>query len=127
MTASLTLPVDSVREITGILARHPAVERAVLFGSRAKGVHRPGSDIDLALIGGADLDTLTLGQIEEALDDSYLPYRFSLLILTRQTDPEVAAHIARVGRTFYEIAQGSVATPDALLNSSGRPTASTRG
>lgn len=96
------LPAATVQEITEILARHPAVDRAVLFGSRAKGVHRPGSDIDLALIGGAGLDALTLGQIEEALDDSYLPYRFSLLILTRQTDPDIAAHIARVGQPFYE-------------------------
>lgn len=101
MNATPGLPSAAVQEIVEVLTRHPAVEKAVLFGSRAKGAHRPGSDIDLALTGGSDLDALTLGQIEEELDDSYLPYRFSLLILDRQTDREIAAHIARVGQPFY--------------------------
>lgn len=105
-----SLPAATVQEITAILARHAAVESALLFGSRAKGVHRPGSDIDLALVGAADLDAHTLGKIEEELDDSYLPYRFSLLILNSATDPEVAAHIARVGSAFYARSPEHVST-----------------
>ena len=37
------------QRITAALLRHPGVEAVILFGSRAKGTHRPGSDIDLAL------------------------------------------------------------------------------
>lgn len=48
--------------ITETLARFPAVERAVLFGSRAKGTHKLGSDIDLALY-GETLDWRTVGRL----------------------------------------------------------------
>src|SRR6266496_4448175 len=91
----------TVAEIAGVLERFTAVERAILFGSRAKGVHRPGSDIDLALVGHA-LDSRDLGKIDDALDDLLLPYRFSLLIYDKDLDPAVAAHIQRVGILFFQ-------------------------
>lgn len=88
-------------QIAGVLAGFPAVERAVLFGSRAKAAHKRGSDIDLALVGDA-LDWRALGRIEDALDDLLLPYRFSLVIYNKKLDSSVAAHIRRVGVSFYE-------------------------
>ena len=90
----------TVAQIQGVLTRFPEVEKAVLFGSRAKGVQKPGSDIDLALY-GPGLDWRVLGRIEDALDDLLLPYDFSLLHHQERTDPEVAGHIARVGLQFY--------------------------
>ena len=90
----------TVAQIQGVLRRFPEVESAVLFGSRAKGMQKPGSDIDLALY-GQGLDWRVLGRIEDALDDLLLPYSFSLLHHHERTDPEVAAHIARVRLPFY--------------------------
>lgn len=90
-----------VSQTAGVLERFPAVEKAVLFGSRAKGVHKRGSDIDLALR-GIGLTWRVLGKIEDELDDLLLPYKFSLIIYNEKTDPAVAAHIQRVGCTFYE-------------------------
>ena len=95
------LTQTTVAQITGLLARFPEVEKAVLFGSRAKGTHKRGSDIDLALV-GSQLDWRKAGKIEDALDDLLLPYKFSLIILGERIDPNVAGHIARVGVTFYE-------------------------
>ncbi len=97
---------QTVERIQDVLAHHPEVARAVLFGSRAKGTARPGSDIDLALY-GEGLDWRVLGRIEDALDDLLLPYTFSLLHHDARTDSEVAAHIARVGVPFYQ--RGSAA------------------
>lgn len=91
----------TVERIQEVLTHHPEVERAVLFGSRAKGTARPGSDIDLALY-GEGLDWRVLGRIEDELDDLLLPYTFSLMHHDIQTDAEVAAHIARVGLPFYQ-------------------------
>lgn len=38
--------IDSLRQVFG---RYPAVERVAIFGSRAKGVAKPASDVDLAV------------------------------------------------------------------------------
>jgi len=86
--------------INEVLARFPGVEQAILFGSRAKGTAKRGSDIDLALI-GSELDWRLVGKIYDALDDLLLPYRFSLIIYDAGTDPEVAAHIRRVGLPIF--------------------------
>lgn len=95
------LTEGTIRQITDVLKHFPQVEKATLFGSRAKGTYRPGSDIDLALV-GASLDWVVIGQIYDALDDLYLPYRFSLIQFDGNTDPEVSAHILRVGIVLFE-------------------------
>ncbi|MEO8353753.1 MAG: nucleotidyltransferase domain-containing protein [Chthoniobacteraceae bacterium] len=100
----------TVAQIHGVLALFHEVESAVLFGSRAKGVHKLGSDIDLALY-GAGLDWRVLGRIEDALDDLLLPYDFSLLHHHERTDSEVAGHIARVGVPFYRREGASASLP----------------
>jgi hypothetical protein len=106
------LNAQVVDQIVAVLARFPEIRKVVLFGSRAKGVQKPGSDIDLAIC-GVNLDWRTLGRVEDALDDLLLPYCFSLLIYNDTTDAEVAAHIQRVGWVFYvrENAEDSALTP----------------
>ena len=101
MTRQHGIPASTVEKITTVVARFPEVDRVVLFGSRAKGTHKPGSDIDLALV-GERLDWRTIGKIYDALDDLLLPFRFSLVIYGAATDPEVAGHISRVGISLFE-------------------------
>ena len=110
MNATHGLPQKTVMRITGVLAHFPEVERAVLFGSRAKATYEPGSDSDLALVGTA-LNWRTVGKIYDALDDLLLPHRFSLILLDGGTDTEVAAHIRRGGITLHQRAH----TGEALL------------
>lgn len=87
--------------VRGILDRYPAVEQAILYGSRAKGNYKNGSDIDLTLI-GAGLDFDTLGSIAGDLDDSEIPYKVDLSILANITNSNLVEHIQRVGMVFYE-------------------------
>jgi len=101
MSPNHGLPETTIEQILGVLARFPQVDRAVLFGSRAKATHKPGSDIDLALV-GAELNWRTVGTIYDALDELLLPYRFSLITYNASTDPEVAAHIDRVGIPLFQ-------------------------
>ena len=100
MTARHGLSAQTLAQIVGVLAHFPVVERAVLFGSRAKGTHRRGSDIDLALA-GERVDWHTIGRIDSALDDLPTPYGFSLVILDDRLDADLAAHIRRVGVPLY--------------------------
>jgi predicted nucleotidyltransferase len=101
MTATHGLTEKTLTQLASVLARFSNVEKAILFGSRAKGTHKPGSDIDLALV-GEKLDWRTIGRIDSALDDLPLPYCFSLIVFSERTDPEVAAHIRRVGIPLFE-------------------------
>ena len=101
MSASHSLPEQTLAQIASVLSRFPQVERAILFGSRAKGTHRRGSDIDLALV-GVGLDWQTVGAIDTVLDDLPTPYGFSLVIFDERLDAEVAAHIRRVGIPLFE-------------------------
>ncbi len=103
------LPEQAIAAIQRVLARHPQVERAVLYGSRAMGRHRPGSDIDLTLV-GPDLGASTLACIEAELDDLLLPWMIDLSSCSDLSHPPLLEHIERVGQVLYrrgELIQGS--------------------
>ena len=95
------LPQTTTRTIRHILAQAPAVEKAVIYGSRAKGTHRPGSDIDLTLF-GQRLDLDILGGIATALHDSSIPYQVDLSLFDHIDHTALRDHIKRVGKVFYQ-------------------------
>jgi len=74
----------------------------VLYGSRAKGNFKNGSDIDLTLHGKADLTPDVLSRITDELEDLLLPYTIDLSIFADISDPDVLEHVRRVGVAFYE-------------------------
>ncbi len=78
-----------------VLARHSAVTGAILFGSRAKRMARPYSDVDLALE-GVD-DPLQAESIAAELDELPLPYMFDVHALPAIRYRPLLEHIARVG------------------------------
>ena len=73
----------------------------MLYGSRAKGTYRPGSDIDLTLFGDA-LDLDTLGQIATRLEESPIPYQVDLSIYGLIEHAGLREHIERAGKVFYQ-------------------------
>jgi predicted nucleotidyltransferase len=91
----------TVTQIHDVLGRFPEVERVVLYGSRAKGNFKPGSDVDLTLL-GPEVTPRILGHIQEEFDDGPLPYSFDLSILAQITQADLIDHIQRVGVVFYE-------------------------
>lgn len=105
MSARFGLQESVIQQICAVLAKYPQVQKAVLYGSRAKGTYKNGSDIDLTLVGGEDLSLHVLYRIADELDDLLLPYTFDLSIFSHISDPDVVEHIRRVGVTFYERAE----------------------
>ena len=89
------------RQTAACPGRNGSNRRGGALRSRAKGTYKPGSDIDLSLEGAA-LDWRVVGRMYDALDDLLLPYKFSLIVHDKALDPEVAAHIARVGIPLFE-------------------------
>ena len=90
-----------IQKICAVFARFPAVEKVVLYGSRAKGNYKTGSDIDLTLY-GTELTTGILLQIMDDLDDLLLPYSIDLSIFAQLDHAALKAHIERAGKLFYE-------------------------
>jgi predicted nucleotidyltransferase len=102
MTLRFGLKESVIRKICSVLARYPQVEKAILYGSRAKGNYKNGSDIDLTLRGGADLSLNVIYKILDDLDELLLPYTIDLSIFKDIGDPDVIEHIQRVGVPFYD-------------------------
>lgn len=100
------LKEKTIESIRGVLAIHPAVEKAVLYGSRAKGSFKPASDIDLTLF-GSTLTLRELGDVAEELDDLLLPYTIDLSIFDRIENANLREHIERVGVVFYQRGPGA--------------------
>lgn len=90
------LPQQASDTILAVLATHPAIARVVLYGSRALGRHRSGSDIDLCLEAPTmDLSELLLLGAE--LDDLLLPWQIDLQLRHLIQHPGLLDHIDRVG------------------------------
>jgi predicted nucleotidyltransferase len=77
--------------IHGVLKRHPAVTKAILFGSRAKLTHQKQSDID----------SLSAESIAAELDELPLPYRFDVKGYSDIQSTEMQDHVQRVGKVVY--------------------------
>jgi predicted nucleotidyltransferase len=101
---SYGLPEQVVQAIQLVLSQYPQVRSAVLYGSRAKGNFREGSDIDLTLKTDPSADTTLLLQIENQLDELNTPYQFDLSLFHHITNPALIEHISRVGVNVYPVA-----------------------
>ncbi len=77
------LAPETLDRIKAALAHFPEVEKAVLYGSRAKGNYRRGSDIDLTLL-GTGLDHQLLARLDDALDDLMLPYKIDVSVFPQR-------------------------------------------
>jgi len=95
------LTENTIDKINRVLCRYPVINKAILYGSRAKGNYRNGSDIDLTLLGGDDLNLSILARILSEIDDLLLPYSFDISIYQDISDPDLLDHIERVGEIFY--------------------------
>lgn len=62
------MPQFPRRQIIDVLQRHPPIVGAYLFGSRAHGEERTGSDVDLAVYGDRPLDLDELVGLETELE-----------------------------------------------------------
>lgn len=100
MTNAYGLPLTAFQQINAVFSRYPQIKQVILYGSRAKGNYRNGSDIDLTIKGTIDLSTLL--KIEQELDDLLLPWSVDLSVLAQIDNLELVEHIKRRGQVFYQ-------------------------
>jgi predicted nucleotidyltransferase len=95
------LKPEQIDALSRCFAKYPAIEQVILYGSRAKGNFKDGSDIDLTII-DSDMTFSELLQLENMLDDLLLPYKIDLSLKRQISNAELVDHIERAGKLFYE-------------------------
>ena len=89
--------IDNIQKA---LHQFPEIEQGLVFGSRAKGNSKPGSDIDLA-VKGSEVTPETIASLRSMLNDMPLPYFFDVIDYKTITNQDLTDHINRVAKTIY--------------------------
>lgn len=96
------LKSEDLEYIIGVIKKIPQIDKAMIFGSRAKGTEKNGSDVDMA-ISGNDVTFEVVSKLHSMLEDEGpMPYFFDVVDYTHLTHRELKEHIDRVGKTIYE-------------------------
>ena len=76
------------------------IEEVILFGSRAKGNSRNGSDIDIAIITNDKNTRLELSAYLNQV--AAIPYRVDVVEYNQYLSNDIKKHIDRVGKKIYK-------------------------
>lgn len=87
--------IDAIKKFSNI-------EKVVIFGSRAKGNYKSGSDVDMAIY-GENITFDTISVLHSMLEEqSPLPYLFDIVDYTHLNCEELKNHIDRVGKVIFK-------------------------
>ena len=92
---SLSIIIETIKT-------YKEIEKAVLFGSRAKGNHKKGSDIDIALYGETADEKLALILKSKLNEETLIPYFCDVISVDLLNNFNLMEHIERVGKVFYQ-------------------------
>ena len=92
---------DVIEKIQHVLSQFPDIKSVILYGSRAKGNYKTGSDIDLSLKTNNTISDRLLFRVISALDDLDLPYTFDVSLFEQIDNVDLREHIDRVGVDFF--------------------------
>lgn len=95
------LDEKTLARIRDVFSRHADVEQAIIYGSRALGTEREGSDIDITLK-GCEATQIDLSSVLIDLEDLNLPWFFDLSDYHQLSNPELLAHIDHYGKVLYQ-------------------------
>lgn len=90
-----------IADLQDIFHRFDRVQKVLLYGSRALGREKPGSDIDLTIV-APQMDLTELLKIENEIEDLMLPYKVDLSLLHHIDSDALKDHIHRAGIEFYK-------------------------
>jgi predicted nucleotidyltransferase len=92
---------ETIDKICSVFLKYPAIEQVIIYGSRAKGNYRAGSDIDLTLKGENVTDAIR-SLVWLDIDDLNTPYLFDISVFHLLRTDDLIEHINRVGQVFYQ-------------------------
>lgn len=106
------IPLSFWVMLSELLAQHPTVEAAVLYGSRSRDTHRNGSDVDVCLF-GRDLSWDTRVRIANEFEDLSWPWRLDLTHWETTSSPRFRSEVRLDAELLYD-RSGGVELPVAL-------------
>ncbi|MCK9224175.1 MAG: nucleotidyltransferase domain-containing protein [Candidatus Muirbacterium halophilum] len=87
--------------LENIFRKHSNISKVILYGSRAKGNYKNGSDIDITII-GENLKVDLLYSIMDDIDELNLIYKFDISIYSNIDNSDLIEHIDRVGKIIFQ-------------------------
>lgn len=97
------LPEKALTLLQNYFTHRPEIIKVLVYGSRAMGKEKPGSDIDLAIITSSSQDIS--GSVQADLEELPTPYLFDVVDYERITHQPLREHIDRVGKILFSRAQ----------------------
>ena len=98
MNNKFGLPERTINELLEFFKLKPEIQKVVIYGSRAKGTYKNGSDIDLAVWSDKD----SVSEIAAELEDLPTPYMFDLTNYKTLSHENLKKSIDRDGIVFYK-------------------------
>ena len=90
-----------IKYIIKALEQHDEIEKAIIFGSRAMGNYKKGSDVDIAII-GESVNRSIIYKLDDCLNEVYpLPYFFDIIQYNEITNENLINHIDNEGKVIY--------------------------
>ena len=96
------LTPSTIKNIKQTFAQIAIIDKVVLYGSRAKGNYRRGSDIDITLFGKELTLNNSVYPLMDALEELNLPYSFDISIFDYIDSLDLKDHINSGGKVFYD-------------------------
>ena len=90
-----------MKTLFDVFKKYPEVDTLYIFGSRARGTHKLGSDIDLAVM-KSNVTPEIMGQLRYELEESSLPYFVDLIDFMSIREESLVQHILQEGEAFYK-------------------------
>lgn len=100
LNTEFNIPLKTLEKIKNIFSNYNKIEKAILYGSRAKGNFTNGSDIDITII-APDMTFSEYLMVLSRLNELDIPEKIDLTKY-ELLDEDVKAHIKRVGKEIYK-------------------------
>ncbi|MCD6533365.1 MAG: nucleotidyltransferase domain-containing protein [Deltaproteobacteria bacterium] len=99
---TIDLPADAIRQLVDIVSSYPEINRLLVFGSRALGNAKAGSDVDLAVVGEKVTPQIVTAIHYYLEEETVLPYFFDVIHFESIDNPALRKHIINHGKIIYQ-------------------------
>ncbi len=89
------------QRLTHVFSHFPQITKVLLFGSRAKGTFKPGSDIDLAVFANKPFEFNHWLDLQIEFEELDFPQKIDAIEVTKIQNQDLLEHIERVGEVVY--------------------------